>query len=58
MTKELIAYIELLKHGSFEGWHNEAQKGYLTACISIEEKIKDLYNLDEPKQDYSIFPDE
>lgn len=40
--EELLDYIKKLKESSFEGWDQEAVKGYLTALISIEEHIKKL----------------
>lgn len=33
-------YIERLMGSSFEGWTDKEKKGYLTACISIQEFIK------------------
>lgn len=45
MITDILNYIESLKNESFEGWNEEAIKGYLTACISIEEKIKELENI-------------
>lgn len=32
----LAEYIKKLKNGSFEGWSEEAQQGYLTAIVSVE----------------------
>lgn len=40
--KNILNYINHLKLTSFKGWHEEAINGYLTACISIEEKIKNI----------------
>jgi len=38
--KKIIEYIdELLENESFIGWSEDAKNGYLTACISIKEKI-------------------
>lgn len=33
-------YIDKLMDQSFEGWSEDAKKGYLTACISILEESK------------------
>jgi len=41
-------YIFDLKEQSFEGWHTEAKKGYLTACVSIQERIEQLQNKKNP----------
>ncbi len=35
-------YIDELKIESFEGWTEEAVKGYLTACESIKQKVKEV----------------
>jgi hypothetical protein len=40
IMKKLIDYIEKLEGESFEGWTAEQKQGYLTACISIKEKVK------------------
>jgi len=42
MSKELLEYLALLELGSFEGWTEEAKKGYLTCLVSVREKIKEL----------------
>ena len=34
--KEIIDYIEKLETDSFEGWSEDAKRGYLTACSSIK----------------------
>lgn len=38
--KKILNYINKLKSESFEGWSTDGISGYLTACDSIEEKIK------------------
>lgn len=38
--KKILNYIKKLKSESFEGWSDDEKNGYLTACVSIEEKIK------------------
>ena len=35
--------ISLLEEDSFEGWTDEAKKGYLTAITTIKKKIEELY---------------
>lgn len=37
--KHILNYIKKLKTDSFEGWSDDEKNGYLTACVSIEEKI-------------------
>ena len=37
---EVIEYIKKLMNDSFEGWSEEEVNAYLTACISIKEKIE------------------
>jgi hypothetical protein len=39
---KLIDYIDKLKNESFEGWSEDAIKGYLTACESIKSKVLKL----------------
>ena len=55
--KRILDYITSLKSGSFEGWSEEAKKGYLTACISIEEKLKEKISLDEMLSEWVKFYD-
>jgi len=43
-SKEVLDYIKLLESQSFDGWSEDDEKGYRTACISITEKIKKLTN--------------
>jgi len=40
--QELIEYMNKLESESFEGWSEEAKRGYLTAIISIREKAKTI----------------
>ncbi len=35
-------YIVKLTNDSFEGWSEDSKRGYLTACISIDEHIKKI----------------
>lgn len=37
---KVLEYIDLLMEESFVGWSQDAIDGYMTACISIKEKIK------------------
>lgn len=39
---DLLDYVERLENDSFECWSESSTNGYLTACISIKEKIKEL----------------
>jgi len=40
--ENIIYYIELLEGNSFEGWSEDAKVGYLTACYSIKEFVKNI----------------
>jgi hypothetical protein len=39
---KLIEYIEQLERDSFEHWTEEEVRGYLTACVSIKERAKQI----------------
>jgi hypothetical protein len=39
---KVLDYIEKLEKESFEGWSDDAKKGYLTAVVSIKERINQL----------------
>lgn len=43
IMKEIIDYIEKLETDSFEGWSEDAKRGYLTACSSIKESARTLW---------------
>jgi len=38
--KNVLEYIEKLKAGSFEGWSEDQENAYLTACVTIEKFIE------------------
>ncbi len=42
--KDVYKYISQLESESFEGWSEDSVNGYLTACKSIKEKIKQIKN--------------
>lgn len=42
-AKELIDYIECIEKQPFKNWSEDSQRGYLTACISIKQKLKALF---------------
>ncbi len=42
--KDVYKYIKQLESESFEGWSLDAINGYLSACKSIKEKIKQIKN--------------
>ena len=40
--EELKKYIESLAKESFEGWTEDEEMGYRTACRSVYEKLKEI----------------
>lgn len=42
--KDVYKYISQLESETFEGWSEDSINGYLTACKSIKEKIKQIKN--------------
>ena len=54
MKKELLKFIRDLKHQSFSGWTLSAQGGYETALKTIEEKVKELKEIEKPEYVYNV----
>lgn len=42
--EKIERYIDELKFESFDGWTEGEIKGYLTACESIKQKVKNVLN--------------
>ena len=40
--EDVERYIDKLESESFEGWTEDAIKGYLTACESIKQNVKNI----------------
>jgi len=53
--EKIIKYIEEIENGSFVGWSEDAENGFITACVSIKEKIHKTKNEKRAKAFEYIF---